>query len=209
MIRSGGISLKSRCFPLLALLLAGCRTLGPDAAAESYAQALRENRLDDAYALTTADYRARVPKEQFAARYADEVRRNERATAILAAVPQMRAKTLEIEAAREEGDWRVEEVIPSEGPREALGKFLDAVAANDFEAAYRMLAGSWRAKYTPARFKADFAAEPLAKERLDRARAALGSEILWKGETAELAVGDGKSVKLVREGGAFKVAALE
>ena len=192
-----------------ALVIAACRTVGPDTAAESYAQALRENRLDDAYALTTEGYRARVPKEAFVARYADEVRRNERATAIFAAVPQLRARSGEIEAAREDGLWRVEEVTPTEGPREALGKFLDAVSSNDFESAYRMLAGPWRGRYTPARLKADFAAEPLAKERLERARAALAGDFVWRGETAELPVGEGKSVKLVREGGAFKVAALE
>jgi glutamate dehydrogenase/leucine dehydrogenase len=57
--------------------------------------------------------------------------------------------------------------------------------------------------------KADFALEPQAKDRLVRARAALSAEVVWKGEVAEVPLGGGKAVRLVREGGAFKVAALE
>lgn len=188
----------------------GCKTLGgPDSAALEYARALRENRLDDAYAVTTGAYRARVSRAEFGRKYSDEVLRHERATAIEAAARSLRARSPELEAIRESDGWRVEEVIPSEGPREALARFLDSAERGDFESAYRLLAASWRSKYTPDRLKADFEAEPLARERLVRARAALKEEVVWKGEAAELPVGEGGAVRLMREGGAFKVAAIE
>ncbi len=95
------------------------------------------------------------------------------------------------------------------GPSEALIRFLDAVEAGDFDAAYRMMAGSWRARYTPQRLQQDFEGEPLARERVARARAALASPPIVRDNSAEFSLGDGKAVRLVREEGIFRVAALE
>jgi hypothetical protein len=92
---------------------------------------------------------------------------------------------------------------------EVLGRFLAAAELDDFETAYCLLAGPWRAVYTPARLQEDFALEPLARERLQRARAALRQGPRLRGEGAEFAIGDGKAVRLVREGGAYRVASLE
>ncbi len=194
---------------LLVLFSASCRTAGPHEAAEAYARALREGRVDDAYALTSSEYRANVSRDSFGRRYANEMARFERATAILSALERLKAVSPEIEAVREPDGWRVAEVAPVEGPKEALARFLDAAEAGDFEAAWRMLAGEWRARYTPARLAKDFADEPLAKDRLARARAALEGEWAWRGDEVELDLGEGKAVRLRREGGAFKVVSLE
>jgi hypothetical protein len=92
---------------------------------------------------------------------------------------------------------------------EVLGRFLAAAESDDFETAYGLLAGPWRAAYTPTRLQEDFALEPLARERLRRARAALRQGPRLRGEVAEFAIGDGRAVRLVREGSAYRVASLE
>ncbi|MFZ5471793.1 MAG: hypothetical protein ACOZIN_20380 [Myxococcota bacterium] len=201
------------CWPwvlLWCVLAIACRTLsGPEQVTEAYARALAEGRLDDAYALTSAAHRAEVSQETFRAHYADPQARVRRAEAILSSLPTLRAHAQGLDAVREGEVWRVEDLFSTEGPREVLARFLDAVEAGDFPAAYAMLSGAWRARYTPERLAEDFAAEPLARERVARARAALFAEWVWKGDVAEASVGDGKAVKLLREAGAFKVAALE
>ena len=91
-----------------------------------------------------------------------------------------------------------------------LAEFIDAAEAGDFRRAYQLLSGEWRARYTPARLEQDFEDEPLARERLERARGALSRGALFVGaEVAEFPIGAGRAVRLVREHGDFRVAALE
>ncbi len=102
----------------------------------------------------------------------------------------------------------------SEAPdaRAALERFLNATEARRFEEAYSLLAGNWRARYTPARLADDFsAARGTAQDLLARARAAAARplRLLEGGARAELAVGDGKAVRLVRELDGWKVESLE
>lgn len=197
-------------FIVTGLAFAGCRTVdGPEVVASTYARALREGRLESAYALTSADYRARVPFEAFKAQYRDEQPRRERADALLEGLPKMSARSAGLEAVCESGGWKVAEEAPGEGPKAALARFLDAADAGDFTAAYGMLSEAWRARYTPALFARDFAAEPLAKERLSRAREALAAALVWGKDEVQLPLGGGKAVRLSREGGSYKVAALE
>ena len=97
----------------------------------------------------------------------------------------------------------------SGAPSEVLSRFLDAAEAGDFDTAYRMMAGGLRARYTPERLKQDFDREPLAKEKLARARAALKATPSVHGGSVDFPIGDGKAVRLVREDGVFRVMALE
>jgi hypothetical protein len=90
-----------------------------------------------------------------------------------------------------------------------LADFIAAADAGDFRRAYELLAGDWRARYTPERLESDFRAEPLAKERLDRARIALKESPIVHGDVAEFPIGAGMAVRLVKENGSFRVAALE
>jgi hypothetical protein len=92
---------------------------------------------------------------------------------------------------------------------EVLRQFLAAAEAADFQTAYSLLSGSWRAVYTPQRLREDFAQEPLAVERLQRARAALIQGPTVRGEQAEFPVGPGRAVRLVREANSYRVASLE
>jgi len=97
----------------------------------------------------------------------------------------------------------------SGAPSEVLSRFLDAAEAEDFDTAYRMMAGGLRARYTPERLKQDFGREPLAKEKLARARAALKATPSVHDGSVDFPIGDGKAVRLVREDGVFRVMALE
>ena len=99
--------------------------------------------------------------------------------------------------------------IQPETSDQVLGQFLDAAEKGDFDSAYQLLAGSWRARYTPARLKQDFELEPRAKELVGRARSALKRGGREAGGVAEYSIADGKAVRLVRENGVFKIASLE
>ena len=98
---------------------------------------------------------------------------------------------------------------PTATATEALAAFIEAANAGDFDRAYALLSGDWRARYTPERLRSDFEAEPLAKERLERARVASAQAPVVRGDVAEFPIGAGKAVRLVKENGNFRVAALE
>lgn len=199
---------------LALLLLAGCvhsgpTSNGPEDVARSYARALEEGRLDDAWALS-----APLDREQFAARYADPKVRKQRAEALALAAAGQPSAVVALEV-RAQG-WRVLEqptaaaaLADEAQARERVDHFLAAIDRGDFEAVFADLSAAWRARYTPARLKADFTSEPAALSRLARIRAA--REGRWEVTLAgpQLALGEGKALKLVREGGTLKVAALE
>jgi hypothetical protein len=107
--------------------------------------------------------------------------------------------------------WRlVEGPVVSATPEAALGDFLSAAEAGDFETAYRLLAGPWRARYTPGLLESDFRQEPAARERLVRAREALAlGPAQVSDEVALFPLGAGREVRLVREAQGWRVAALE
>ncbi len=95
------------------------------------------------------------------------------------------------------------------GARAAAVRFLDAAERGEFAAVWGLLSSSWRGRYTPERLAADFSREPLAKERLARARAALAGPLQVKGDAATLALGGDRRFRLVKEQGRWLVAALE
>ncbi len=177
--------------------------------ARRYARALDEGRVDDAWALS-----APLDRDQFAARYAEAGARRRRAYAIAHAAEGQPSAAVALEV-RESG-WRVIEppapaalVADEELARALIAHFLAAVASGDFDSVLGDLAASWRAKYTPARLRSDFSTEPSAQIRLERIRAALPGR--WEVTLAgpQLPLGEGKTLRLLREGGALKVAALE
>ncbi len=204
-----------RLFPvdltLVALLaLGGCATSrpGPEQAAHSYAQALREGRLDDAQALLAS--RPDAPsKAELARRYPDEASRNARAEEIEGSLDELTTRRGALVLVDEKDGWRVVEPSVEIGARKALEAFITAAEAGDFTAAWKLLSGELRARYTPERLQQDFEVEPLARERLARARAALAQEPVIQGETAAFPVGEGRSVRLRREEGSYRVASLE
>jgi hypothetical protein len=172
--------------------------------------ALREGRVEDAYQLTSTAYRGQVSLERFRQRYADPTAREQRAAVVDSALSQLRAQGPGIGLVAEAGGWRIEDPQPTaDDPAVTLQKFLDAVDRGDFPAAYALLAAPWRARYTPERLQEDLSREPLGRERMARARHALQSAAVLRGDGAEWPLGDGKAVRLIREDGAFRVVSLE
>ena len=196
----------------LGILAAGCAHGGPARngpvdVSRSYARALDAGNVDEAWALS-----ASLDREQFAERYADPLARHQRAQDVTrAADGQPSAKvTLEVTAK----GWRVLEapvagLADEQQARDVLNRFLAALDSGDFQTVFSDLSAVWRARYTPERLKADFASEPVALSRVERIRAARAAA--WDVTLAgpRLPLGEGKSLKLVREGGALKISALE
>lgn len=197
-----------RALPLCAVI--ACRAGdGPSGLAERYARALEDDRLGDAYALGSERFRAEVSFEAFARHYASAELRLARARE-LGTPGAWEAVERALIAREEPGGWRVEEpALVEGGPKSALEGFLDAVDRGDFAAAYLRLSGRWRALYTAESFAADFASDPGARERVARARLALQGPLRWGPDGVELPIGADRAVKLVREGDAYRLAAIE
>lgn len=193
-----------------AALMCSCATASaPERVAARYAEALRDGKLDAAYELL--DEGTRPDVASFRAQYATDAARRARAEAILASLQSLRATSGELELVRQGDAWRVADPPPQAAPRQALERFVSSVEGGDFKAAYLLLAQPWRDRYTPQRLEKDFTLEPQAKDRVARVRAALGGkvELEVSREGAKLPLGNGRAVQLVREGGGYKIAALE
>ncbi len=193
---------------LLSCAHLGPAPAGPEGVARAYADALEQNRLDAALELSTG-----LDAKRFRALYGADAVRAARVAAVRAAADGSGGGALKL--VLDGGAWRVQELEPAkpqvqEQAATVLAEFLDAADAGRFEAALSLLSASWRNRYTAKRFEDDFGREPLAKERLSRARTALerGGWIVDAGG-AQLPLGEGKAVRLEREGEAYRVVALE
>jgi len=98
-----------------------------------------------------------------------------------------------------------------ESPGAVLERFLLALEGGRWAQASSLLSARWRAAYTPGRLAADYAGGgPLAREVVDRARAALrsGTSLEVEEGRAVLPVGGGRALLLFEPGG-WRVDALE
>jgi hypothetical protein len=189
-----------------AICFAACQTVpGPEASARAYAEALREGRIDDAWALTARG----TSRQEFATRYASDEARRARAEAVERAAGSLAVRSGSLLLVKDGEAWRIVEGSAIEAAREALKAFLAAAESADFAAAYALLAGELRSRYTPQRLEQDFRAEPLARERLARARAAVDREPWIQGEQVHFPIAEGAVVRLVREEAGYRVLALE
>lgn len=189
------------------LFLTGCATSRePTSVAEEYARALEDGRVADAYALTVGG-----PEEEaaFLERYADADARKARAADVRTGAPLLEARAPSLTVAQSPEGWRVVEARPADVPRAALRRFIDKVEARDWKSAWELLAGPLRARYTPDRLRDDFEREPLAKERLRRARLALNTHVRVGAGEAVFPLGDERAVRLVLEDGEYRIAAIE
>lgn len=192
------------CLPLLAACATTPRE--PVSVAEAYARALDEGRLQEAYALTSGGPEGEAA---FLERYSDETTRRERAAAVRAGAAVLEARAPSLTLARDEQGWHVVESRPADVPRAALSRFLDTVESRDWKSAWSQLAAALRARYTPERLREDFEREPLAKERLRRARLALNAPVRVGAGEALFPLGDDRAVVLVLEDGEYRVASIE
>lgn len=176
--------------------------------ARAYADALEAGRLDDAFALTAHAGQGPGAKQAFRARYADPAVRGARAREIRAALDALRVDGPGLSMVQQDG-WRIVESADATAAAQTLRTFLDAADRGDFTTAYALLAAPLRARYTAQTLARDFAQEPLARERLARARLALERPPLLRADGVDFPIGDGKAVRLIREGREHRVAALE
>jgi hypothetical protein len=98
---------------------------------------------------------------------------------------------------------------PEEAARAALTRFLDAVEGEDWTAAWSLLQGALRVRYTPERLREDFVREPLAAERLRRARLVSEGQVHVTPTEALFPLGEDRAVRLAVEEGEYRIAAIE
>ncbi len=203
---SSGMSMKR--LTGFCLLLTACATTSrePTSVAEAYARALEEGRVGDAFALTLSG-----PEEEavFLERYSDAEARAARAADVRTGASELEARAPALTVAQTPQGWRVVEARPADVPRAALRLFIERVEARDWKSAWGQLAGTLRARYTPERLKEDFEREPLAKERLRRARLALNTHVRVGAGEAVFPLGDDRAVRLVLEDGEYRIASIE
>ena len=191
----------------VALSLGGCvHAPGPREVATAYVRALEENRLAEASALTSTPLEERAT---FLARYADAEARRVRVAQVRAALPSLQVQGPSLTLIESKEGWRIVEEQPQDAPRACLTAFLAAVEAVEWDSAWSLLSSSLRARYTPERLREDFQREPLAAERLRRARLAVKGPVQVSEAGAEFPLGDERAVRLTREAGKYRVAALE
>lgn len=182
---------------LLALLLLGaCATAPHGSPAESYLAALERGDLDAAWSLTSTRFRAGTDRTAFRDRLADPAARAAHVARIRAALTEVAPELLDVPPASGE-------------PAEAVRALVRAARARDFAEAWRWLAPSERARYSPERLGRDLQAAPGVEGRLARALVAVehpgetaGGEIRW-------ALPTGGAVRVVLEDGNPRVLALE
>ncbi|ATB48121.1 hypothetical protein [Corallococcus macrosporus] len=190
------------------VFLTGCATTSrePTSVAEAYARALEEGRVQEAYALTAGGPDDEVA---FLERYADPEARSARAADVRVGASLLEARAPSLTVAQTPEGWRVVEARPADVPRAALRRFIDNVEGREWKAAWGQLAGPLRARYTPERLREDFEREPLAKERLRRAKLALNTHVRVGAGEAVFPLGDERAVRLVLEDGEYRIAAIE
>ena len=209
-----------RALPLV-LVLAGCAhrpPSGPAATVRAFAAAVRAGRIDDAYALMSADYRRTHDRETFQKSLGPEA---ERAAAHLSGRP------LEVHAEVELADgerlslvegprgWRFAhdplDFYPQRTPEEALRSFVRAAERKRWDVVLRFIPQRYRSTITAAslkdRWEGDHAAE--LRRQLEAVRAHLDEPMELAGDEARLPVGERKQAKLVREEGLWKIETLE
>lgn len=93
--------------------------------------------------------------------------------------------------------------------RVALRRFVEAVERRDFEAAYALLDGALRRRYSPQRLEQDLALEPRGTGLVSRAKAALEAPVIVEGDRATIAVAEGRAASLVKEADGWRVSSLD
>lgn len=98
---------------------------------------------------------------------------------------------------------------PAQAVRAVARAFVAAAEARDFAAAWSLLSGPWRDRYTPERLARDFDREPRGAGFVSRLKASLEAPISIADERATISLGAERSVRLVLEQGGWKLDALD
>jgi hypothetical protein len=191
----------------------------PGATLSALGAALERKDYDAAYALTSADFRARVPREAFRAELDEAgadtqaLGRRLRATASgrLAATVEL-APGEPVTLVEDGGRWLVDDPSVFEPwsqatPRAALRSFVRALEQRRYDVVLRLCPTGRRASLSIDVLRAYWEGEHQADnaQLLARLRAALGAPIIETGDEARLPYGSASEVQLVREDGLWKI----
>lgn len=210
---------------LLAAALAGAlgccahRAAGPGATVATFGNALAHGDSSAAYALTSADFRRRMPFQAFAAEFRAAGREpaalGERmvaeAPAIAPRVDLELSLGEQVPLVLEGGQWRIDgpvfEAWGQGTARAALRTFVRALEARRYDIVLRLVPNRYRAGLTAERLRVYWEGED-AKDHLAmlaELRAALGAPIVESGDEARLPYPPGREARLVREAAQWKI----
>jgi hypothetical protein len=195
-------------------------TSGPREVLTAYAQALDENRLDDAYALLSAEAQRELPLEAFRRMILenpDEARALAAALVRPSGPPLVTANVTAPDGESlllilEDGQWRVDgsaiDLYSQATPEAAVRSFLRAYENGRFDVLVRFVPSAEAAGLDAARLEKAWRGEQKAEmDRLTQALTAALPTARFEhlGDRATMAYGAGGTVELVREDGRWKI----
>jgi hypothetical protein len=220
MLWSGVLRALPACL-FAALVATGCAARNPSGPVETlhaFAAAVQAGKVDEAYALMSADYRKTHDREAFARSLGPATTRA--ASKLRDGKVELRAEVElsdgeRLQLVQEADGWRFArdplDVYPQRTPEEALRSFLRALERKRWEVVLRFI---------PQRFRGGLTADGLKQRwegpeatqlaaQIVAVRAHLEEPMELSGDEARLPVGERKQVKLVREEGLWRVETLE
>jgi hypothetical protein len=206
----------------VALALVGCGGVSagatPEGTVAAFAAAMRDGRVQDAYALMSVSYRQRVSLEEFqrfVSEHPGEVRETARALGRHgpaeeeALVEYGEGETVRL--VREDGRWRVANDIvdfyDQSSPRAALRAFVRAMERRRYDVVLRLIPEADREGMTEERMREAWEGE--GREEVERLlanlRASLDNPIEEVGERATMPYGERFRMQFVREHGVWRI----
>jgi hypothetical protein len=202
--------------------LLGCArsVAGPGATLSALGAALERKDYAAAYALTTADFRARVPLAAFKAELDEGGPATQALGQRLSAASESRRPRVTVELApgeplglvEEGGHWLVDDTAffepwSQKTPRAALRSFVRALEQRRYDIVLRLCPMRRRAGLSIEALRAFWEGDHKTENAalLQRLREALGAPIAEIGDEARLSYGTGSEARLVREDGVWKI----
>ncbi len=202
-------------------LLPGCahRAEGPADTVAAFGTAVGRGDLRGAYALTSAEFRRRMPFEAFTAGFkagGDEPQAlGRRMVAEAPAIPPRVDVELSfgerVPLVIEDGYWRIDgpvyEAWGQATPRAALRTFVRALDERRYDVILRLAPNRYRAGLTAEKLRAYWEGDRRKENGalLAELRGMLAAPIVEAGDEARLPVPSGGEMRLIREGGQWKV----
>lgn len=191
----------------------------PADALQGFAAAVERRDYPAAYAAMSAEYRQRVPLDEFSralersAREAAEDARalREGAARAAARVEVSLGAERRVALVREGSGWRLDappvDPYGQGAPRDACRSFVRAVENRRYDVLLQLAPARYRTSLTVAALRAYWEGDEAASRRasLRELRLALDGRIVEEGDEAVMPYGAGQQVRLVREDGLWRV----
>ena len=209
---------------LLCLCLAACQSVSPQSTLEAYAEAVKDQDAERAYALLSPAAQEEIDFKDFEASFERQYRTGQKSSAealreiatqpafVDALLAYNEFETLQMSLTPD--GWRIEEGVSNfyaqRTPREALHSFLQAVERKRYAVIPRFLSAQVAEHSDAASLQAQLESDPIVMlEILVRLRQNLDNEIRTESNEATLHYGEGKAVSFRREDGLWKILDLD